>query len=108
ITRNVVKPGVLKGRVTGIELDGKKWLVASSQGLFTSANMGRTWQGGPVLGHTDVSLVRVSPKLMVAVSRNALLISADRGETWTGATLPSGIASGRDLTLALVGSICYA
>src|SRR5437763_1158806 len=108
ITRKVIKPGVLKGRVTDIELDGKKWLVASSQGLFTSANMGRTWQGGPVLGHTDVSLVRVSPKLMVAVSRNALLISADRGETWTEAKLPSVIASIRDIAFSNDGSIWLA
>ena len=108
LTRKIIKPGVLKARVTDVEFDGKKWIVASGQGLFTSSNLGRTWQGGPVLGHTDISLVRVSPKLMVAVSRNSLLISPDQGESWSEAKLPKVIASIRDVAFSNDGSVWLA
>lgn len=108
LTRKITKPGVLKARVTDVELDGKKWIVATGQGLFTSSNLGRTWQGGPVLGHTDISLVRVSPKLMVAVSRNSVLTSPDRGESWSEAKLPKVIASIRDVAFSNDGSVWLA
>jgi len=108
VTRKIIKPGMLKARVTDVELDGKKWIVASGQGLFTSSNLGQTWQGGPVLGHTDISLVRVSAKLIVAVSRNSLLTSTDRGENWSEAKLPKVIASIRDVAFSNDGSIWLA
>jgi len=100
LTRKVTKLGLLKARVTDIEVDGNKWLAASSQGFFTSANLGRTWQGGPVLGHPDISLVRVSPKLVVAGGRGFLLTSSDHGETWSEAKLPKVIASIRDIAFS--------
>lgn len=108
LTRRVIKPGVLKARVTDIEVDGKKWLAASSQGFFTSSNLGRTWQGGPVLGHPNISLVRVSPKLVVASGLNFLLISTDRGETWSEAKLPKVIASIRDIAFSSDNSLWLA
>ena len=108
LTRKVVKPGLLRARVTDVEVDGKKWIAASTQGLFTSSNMGRTWQGGSLLGHPDLSLVRLSPKLMVAAGRNFLLSSPDRGETWREAKLPKVIASIRDVAFSGDGSIWLA
>jgi len=108
LTRKVIKPGVLKARVTDIELDGNRWIAASSQGLFTSSNSGGTWQGGPVLGHTDIGLVRVSPNLMVAAGRSFLLASKDQGNTWSEAKLPKVIASIRDAAFANDGSVWLA
>ena len=108
LTRKVIKPGVLKSRVTDIEVDGNKWIAASSQGLFTSSNSGRTWQGGPILGHSDTSLVRISPNLMVVAGRSFLLTSKDRGDTWSEAKLPKIIASIRDVAFASDGSIWLA
>src|SRR5437868_3030997 len=108
LTRKVIKTGVLSARVTDVELDGNKWIAASTQGLFTSSNQGRTWQGGPVLGHSDLSLVRFSPKLVAAAGRNFLLISADRGESWSEARLPKVIVSIHDLAFSSDGSIWLA
>jgi photosystem II stability/assembly factor-like uncharacterized protein len=108
LTRKVIKPGVLRSRVTDVEVDGDKWIVASSQGLFTSSNSGRTWQGGPILGHSDIGLVRSSPSLMVVAGRNFLLTSKDRGGTWGEARLPKIIASIRDVALSNDGSIWLA
>ena len=79
ITRRVIKPGTLKARVTAIELRGNNWLAASTQGLFESSNSGKTWEGGPLLGHSDFTLVRATPKLMAAAGHNFLLISAGSG-----------------------------
>jgi len=108
LTRKVTKLGLLKARVTDIEVDGNKWLAASSQGFFTSANLGRTWQGGPVLGHPDISLVRVSPKLVVAGGRGFLLTSSDHGETWSEAKMPKVIASIRDIAFSRDNSLWLA
>lgn len=108
LTRKVIKPGVLNSRVTDIEVDGKEWIAASSQGLFKSSNLGHTWQGGPILGHSDISLVRISPNLMVVAGRNFLLASKDRGDTWIEAKLPKVIVSIRDVAFANDGSIWLA
>src|SRR6185437_782216 len=53
LTRKTVKPGVLKARVADIEVHEGQWIAAGTQGLFTSSNSGRTWEGGPLLGHSD-------------------------------------------------------
>src|SRR5437763_2431753 len=42
LTRKVIKPGVLRARVTDLEVDGNTWIAASNQGFFTSSNQGRT------------------------------------------------------------------
>lgn len=98
ITRKVLKPGMLRARVTDIELHDGKWIVASTQGLFTSSNLGRTWQGGPVLGHSDLTLIRTKSREIAAAGRNFLLISSDNGERWQEAKLPKIISSINDLT----------
>ena len=108
LTRKVTKLGLLKARVTDIEVDGNKWLAASSQGFFTSANLGSTWQGGPLLGHPDISFVRVSPKLVVAGGRGFLLTSSDHGETWSEAKLPKVIVSIRDIAFSRDNSLWLA
>ena len=72
-TRKEVKTGLLKARVSDIQVHDNKWIVASTQGLFTSSNLGRTWQGGALVGHSDFTLVRASSKLMAAAGRNFLL-----------------------------------
>jgi len=75
LTRKTVKPGVLKARVADIEVHEGQWIAAGTQGLFTSSNSGRTWEGGPLLGHSDFTLVRTTPKMIAASGRNFLLLS---------------------------------
>ncbi len=110
-TRKVIKPGTLKARVNAIEVRDDRWLAASTQGLFESSNSGKTWEGGPLLGHSDFTLVRTTPKLVAAAGHNFLLISSGSGSgdakssckllecTWSEAALPKVINSISDLAI---------
>ena len=108
VVRKEVKTAVLRGRVTDIEIHNERWMAASTQGLFTSSNLGHTWQGGAILGHSDFVLLRATPKLMAAAGRNFLLASVDDGERWYETKLPKVVTSISDLTLSPNGSIWLA
>ena len=108
IFRKEIKTAILRGRINDIQVDKERWLVASTQGLFTSSNLGRSWQGGPVLGHSDFILVRSTPKLMAVSGRNYLLASVDEGERWYEAKLPKVITAINGLALGPDGDIFLA
>ena len=48
----VVVRSILDARVSDIEVTPKRWLAATSSGLFTSVDQGKTWTGGAVMGKT--------------------------------------------------------
>lgn len=120
ITRKVIKPGTLNARVTSIEARGNRWIAASTQGVFESSNSGKTWEGGPLLGHSDFTLVRTTPQLTVAAGHNFLLLSAsdDSGSkksacklfecAWREAKLPKVISSISDLAVGADNSLWLA
>lgn len=108
VVRKEIKSGVLRGRVTDIGVHNDGWIVASTQGLFTSSNLGKSWQGGTLLGHTEFTLFRSTSKLMAAAGRNFLLASVDDGGKWYEATLPKVVTSINDLALAPDGTIWIA
>jgi photosystem II stability/assembly factor-like uncharacterized protein len=108
VTRKVIKTGVLKARVTDIEVHDNKWIVAATQGIFTSSDLGRTWQGGPLLGHSDFDLVRTDSKWIAAAGRSFLLISPDNGEHWQETALPKIITSISDLAFGADDNIWLA
>jgi photosystem II stability/assembly factor-like uncharacterized protein len=120
VTRKVIKPGTLKARVAAIEVRDNRWIAAGTQGLFESSNSGKTWEGGPVLGHSDFTLVRVTPELTAAAGHNFLLVSPGRDSadakstckllecTWTEAMLPKVINSISDLAVGTDDSLWLA
>lgn len=108
LTRKIAKISTLKARVTDIEVHDSKWIAASTQGIFTSSNMGRSWEGGPLLGHSDFNIIRISPKLMAATGRNFLLASVDNGRKWYEAALPKIISSINDIAFGSDASIWLA
>src|SRR5262249_12132944 len=52
-TTIVKKAGVLDARVNDLELGSQRWLAATSQGIYSSADQGKTWKGGVVMGQKD-------------------------------------------------------
>ena len=60
----VVVRSVLDARVSDIEVTPKRWLAATSSGLFTSSDQGKTWTGGPVMGKTDFVAVESNGELV--------------------------------------------
>jgi photosystem II stability/assembly factor-like uncharacterized protein len=121
ITRKVIRAGTLKARVSDLEVRDNRWIAASTQGIFASSNSGVSWEGGPLLGHSDFTLVRTSPKLLVAAGRNFLLTSSDDdaqssskagcqflGCEWHEAKLPKIITSINDVAFGEDESIWLA
>ena len=60
----VVVRSVLDARVSDIEITPKRWLAATSSGLFTSVDQGKTWTGGAVMGKTDFVAVESNGEAM--------------------------------------------
>jgi photosystem II stability/assembly factor-like uncharacterized protein len=101
-TKAVAKPpatGVLDARVNEIDVTPQRWLAATSMGLFTSSNEGKTWIGGPVLGKTDFVSVQSNGELVVAATRGEVLFSTNSGTTWKQAVLPANVSVIRGVTV---------
>src|SRR5713226_959073 len=78
-TPAVVVRSVLVARVSDIEVTPKRWLAATSAGLLTSSDQGKTWTGGAVLGKTDFVSVESEGNLVVAATRTNVLYSSNNG-----------------------------
>ena len=87
-------------RVASVEITPKKWFSATSNGLFRSADGGKTWQGGPVAGYKDFVAVRAKGDLVVARTHSSLVVSSDGGATWSQASLPRFVIKVHDVAIA--------
>ena len=104
----VVVRSVLDARVSDIEVTPTRWLAATSAGLFTSSDQGKTWTGGAVLGKTDFVSVESEGSLVVAATRTNALYSNNAGTTWQQAPLSSYITSIHGVTVTPEGQILIA
>ena len=86
-------------RVTALDFADGKWFAATSAGFFTSANQGKNWIGGPVLGFKNFVAVHAAPEMLLLASRNALVISPDGGNTWKLTNLPDMVTSISDVAM---------
>jgi photosystem II stability/assembly factor-like uncharacterized protein len=107
-TPAVVVRYTLDTRVSDIEVTPKRWLAATSAGLLTSSDQGKSWSGGPVLGKTDFVAVESEGDLVVAATRTNVLYSTNSGTTWQQAPLSSYITSIHGVTLTPEGDILIA
>lgn len=98
-TPAVVVRSVLDARVSDIEVTPKRWLAATSAGLFTSSDQGKTWTGGAVLGKSDFVSVESEGDLVVAATRTNVLYSTNSGTTWQQAPLSSYITAIHGVTV---------
>jgi photosystem II stability/assembly factor-like uncharacterized protein len=98
----------LDARVNDVELTSKHWFAATSAGLYSSSDQGKTWTGGPVLGKSDFVAVEVKPELLAVATRTAVLYSRDGGTTWQQAPLSSFVTSIHGMTFAPDGEILVA
>jgi len=99
---------VLTARVNEIEITPKRWLAATSAGLFTSSNQGKSWSGGPVMGKQDFVSVQAEGEMLVAATRSEVLISTDNGKTWKQSNLSPYVSGIRSLTVTPDGEIMLA
>jgi len=104
----VKKSGELDARVNDLELGSQHWLAATSQGIYTSDDQGKTWKGGPVMGQKDFVSVRAQGQLIVAATRSGAMVSRDSGTTWKQAGLPSYLVGNRGSTITSDSTIVVA
>lgn len=97
-TRTAIR-STLDARVNEIEITPRRWLAATTAGLFISTNEGKSWSGGPVLGKKEFSSVQAQSELIAAASTTNVLLSSDGGSTWQPSSLASYVTSIRGVTL---------
>lgn len=98
---------ILTARVSDVEITPTTWLAATSAGLFTSSNQGRSWTGGAVLGKLDFVSVRADGNLIALATRSDVLVSKDNGSTWQDSSLSASISGIRGVTIS-DGQIMFA
>jgi photosystem II stability/assembly factor-like uncharacterized protein len=82
----------LSARVSDVEILSNRWMAATTAGMFSSADQGKTWSEVPVLGREAFVAVRSGGELLVAAKRSSLMISADGGNTWKASNPASYIS----------------
>jgi photosystem II stability/assembly factor-like uncharacterized protein len=109
VTKTVtLPPAEMESRVTGLDVSGPTWFAATTSGLYSSINLGGSWQGGPLLGHTDFLRVATSGDMTYAAGRQFILASQDGGKTWQQSPMPEKAATLRFLATADNGSVWIA
>jgi photosystem II stability/assembly factor-like uncharacterized protein len=94
----------MSSRVAAMDLSTDVWLAATTEGLFTSADKGTTWQGGLVLGSGEYHSVAVWDGKMLAARRSGVVFSKDKGETWNPMRLPSKVKDIRRIAFSPDGA----
>ena len=98
----------LESRVNDLELGSGRWLAATTTGIYSSTDQGKTWKGGRILGQQDFVSVRAEGSTVVAATRSSVLVSNDRGATWKQGGLPSYVVSIRSAAIASDNQIVIA
>jgi photosystem II stability/assembly factor-like uncharacterized protein len=108
VTTTTLQKSQLESRVNDLELGPRRWLAATTTGIYESADQGKTWKGGQILGQTDFVSVREEGSTAVAATRSSVLVSTDGGASWKMAGLPSYVVSIRSAAIASDSQIMIA
>ena len=108
VTRTTFQKSQLESRVNDLELGSGRWLAATTTGIYSSTDQGKTWKGGQILAQTDFVSVRAERSMVVAATRSSVLVSNDSGATWKHAGLPTYVVSIRSAAIASDSQIMIA
>ena len=108
VTTTTYKKSELDARVNDVELDSRRWLAATTSGVYASTDLGKTWHGGRVLGQQDFVNVRSKGETIVAATRSSVVVSNDGGATWKQAGLPNYVVSIRSAAIGGEGQFLIA
>jgi len=107
-TKTTFTQSQLESRVNDLELGSGRWLAATTTGIYSSTDQGKTWKGGRILGQQDFVSVRAEGSTVVAATRSSVLVSNDRGATWKQGGLPTYVVSIRSAAIASDNQIMIA
>ncbi len=82
----------LSARVNDIHISPDAWFAATTTGIFTTNDEGRTWHGGSVQAQSDFISVAASSDIAVAATRKTVAVSNDRGISWQAVVLPEEVS----------------
>jgi photosystem II stability/assembly factor-like uncharacterized protein len=99
---------ILTAHVSDVEITPTAWMAATSAGLFTSTNQGKSWTGGAIMGKQDFVSVKADGKMIAVATRSDVLVSKDGGSTWQDSGLSAHVTSIRGLTITSDGQILFA
>ncbi|MGD0416130.1 MAG: transcriptional regulator [Terriglobales bacterium] len=108
VTTTTFQKSQLDSRVNDLELGSERWLAATTTGIYSSTDQGKTWKGGEILAQSDFVSVRADGSTVVAATRSSVLVSTDRGATWKRAGVPSYVVSIRSAAIASDGQFIVA
>ncbi|MGB8776033.1 MAG: transcriptional regulator [Terriglobales bacterium] len=108
VTHTAIEKKELVARVNDLELGSGRWLAATTDGIYSSADQGKTWKGGPVLGQTDFVSVRADESSLVAATHSGVLVSNNNGTTWHATGVPSYVVGIHSLAITSDNQIMIA
>jgi photosystem II stability/assembly factor-like uncharacterized protein len=108
VASKTAKRGVLEAKVNYVDVSSKRWIAATSAGLFTSTNDGKSWTGGPVMGKNDFVSVGANGELIAAATHTNVIFSTDGGGAWQQASLPNYLTAIRSVTITPDGQMLMA
>jgi photosystem II stability/assembly factor-like uncharacterized protein len=105
-----VKKTEIQARITGLELNGKRWWLATAGGLYASGDAGHAWVPIPEAERRDLSAVSQLGTMVVAAETSGryLLISGDGGERWQTKPLPDYVTAVSAVAVGPEGKIALA
>jgi photosystem II stability/assembly factor-like uncharacterized protein len=101
----IVADGQIDGRITNLDVSGSTWYAATVNGIYSSADQGATWTGGPVLGQKEYRAVVSSGPMVIAAQRTALAVSQDAGKSWQPLAMPQKLNWLQSIAMAGDGSL---
>jgi len=101
-------PSIGDLRVNDLDIRDGQWLAATSAGLFTSLDDGKTWSGGPILDRRFFISVQSSGDMQVVATQSDILVSKDKGSVWQLSILPREAIDIRSVTVTAEKQILVA
>jgi photosystem II stability/assembly factor-like uncharacterized protein len=95
----------IDGRVYALDLGGDAWLASTSGGLFTSADQGASWQGGPVMSAENYLSVAARGSLLAAARLDGVVLSKDAGQSWMPIGLPQVVTRIHGIAFSADGAL---
>ena len=104
-TTAMVADGEIDVRVSDVDATGTVWYAATANGIYSSADQGASWEGGPVLGKTEFRAVVAAGPMVVAAQRTTLSVSQDGGKNWLPLAMPEKLTWLQSISFAADGSL---
>jgi photosystem II stability/assembly factor-like uncharacterized protein len=101
----IVPDGQIDARVSDLDVSGSTWYAATANGIYSSADQGATWTGGPVLGQKEYRAVAAAGPMVIASQRTALAVSQDEGKSWQPLAMPEKLKWLQSIAIAGDGSL---